>query len=205
MRSALRPALLLVGLGLAGLGLRAFGLDGQLAEAAQRGPALFVLLAAVGCAVGMPRQLAAYAGGLAFGAGPGFALALLAMVLGCAASFAWARLVARDWARRRLARGGWAARLDVRLTAHPFAATLTLRLLPMGNNFALNLLAGVSGVAAGPFVLASALGFVPQAAVFALLGSGVRVGQGEQVALAAALFAASAVLGWRLLRRPEAA
>lgn len=205
VRSVLRPVLLMVGLGLAGLGLRALGLDGQLAEAGRRGPVLFVLLAAAACAVGVPRQLAAYAGGLAFGAWSGFALALLAMVLGCVADFAWARLVARDWARRRLARGGWAARLDARLSAHPFTATLTLRLLPVGNNFALNLLAGVSGIAAAPFVLASALGFVPQTAVFALLGSGVRVGQGEQVALAAALFAASAALGWRLLRRPETA
>ena len=100
---------------------------------------------------------------------------------------------------------GRAARLDGFLTANPFTATLTLRLLPVGNNFALNLLAGVSGIAAAPFVLASALGFVPQTAVFALLGSGVRMGQGEQIAVAAALFAASAALGWRLLqRRPEA-
>ena len=197
--------LLLVGLVLAGFVLRALGLDGQVAEAGRHGPALFTLLAAGGCALGLPRQFAAYAGGLAFGFWAGAALALIAMVLGCVADFAWARLVARDWARRRLAGGGRAARLDGFLTANPFTATLTLRLLPVGNNFALNLLAGVSGIAAAPFVLASALGFVPQTAVFALLGSGVRMGQGEQIAVAAALFAASAALGWRLLqRRPEA-
>lgn len=202
----MKPVLLLAGLVAAGLALRALGLDGQVAEAGRHGPALFVLLAAGGCALGMPRQLAAYAGGLAFGFWAGAALSLLAMVLGCIADFAWARLVARDWARRRLARGGRAARLDQFLSANPFTATLTLRLLPVGNNFALNLLAGVSGIAATPFVLGSALGFVPQTAVFALLGAGVRVGQGEQVAIAVALFAASAALGWRLLRRrPEVA
>lgn len=210
MRGVARPVLLLAGLVLAGLALRALGLDGQVAEAGRHGPALFVLLAAGACALGVPRQLAAYAGGLAFGFWAGAALSLAAMVLGCVADFAWARLVARDWARGRLAAAGnrssRAARLDAFLAANPFTATLTLRLLPVGNNLALNLLAGVSGVAAGPFVLASALGFVPQTAVFALLGGGVRVEQGAQVAVAVALFAASAALGWRLLRRrPEAA
>ena len=66
----------------------------------------------------------------------------------------------------------------------------------------LNLLAGVSAVAAGPFLLASLLGYVPQTAVFALLGDGVRVAEGVQMALAVGLFAASVALGVYLLRRP---
>ena len=115
--------LLLVGLVLAGFVLRALGLDGQVAEAGRHGPALFTLLAAGGCALGLPRQFAAYAGGLAFGFWAGAALALIAMVLGCVADFAWARLVVgeataaavfaflREIVRPsyRHAGGGWAA------------------------------------------------------------------------------------------------
>jgi uncharacterized membrane protein YdjX (TVP38/TMEM64 family) len=97
--------------------------------------------------------------------------------------------------------GGRLARLDAFLAANPFGATLTLRLLPVGSNIVLNLLAGVSGVAAGPFVLASAIGYVPQTVVFTLLGGGVRVGQGVQLVLGIALFAASALLGLLLMRR----
>lgn len=200
-RAMSRPVLLLAGLVLAGLALRGLGLDSTVASAGEHGPALFVVLAAGACALGVPRQVAAYAGGLAFGFWPGTALALLAMVLGCVLDFGWARLVARDWAARRLRAGGRLARLDAFLAANPFTATLTLRLLPVGNNLALNLLAGVSGVAAVPFVLGSALGFIPQTAVFALLGGGVRVEHGAQVAVAVALFAASAGLGVVLMRR----
>lgn len=206
LRATWRPALLLFGLVAAGLALRAFGLDSHVAEAGEHGPVLFLLLAAGACALGVPRQVAAYAGGLAFGFWAGSALALAAMVLGCVADFTWARLVARDWAQERMRRafGGRLARMDAFLAANPFTATLTMRLLPVGNNLALNLLAGVSGVAARPFVLASMLGFIPQTAVFALLGGGVRVEHGAQVGLAVALFAASALLGLLLMRRRAA-
>lgn len=198
-----RPALLLLGLLAAGWVLRRLGLDAGVATAGQRGPLAFVAVAAAACAVGVPRQVVAYSGGLAFGFWPGAALALLAEILGCIGDFYWARWVARAWAARWLARGGGGRleRLSRFLGANAFVATLTLRLLPVGNNLLLNLLAGVSSVAAGPFLAASALGYVPQTAVFALLGGGVRVSQGVQVVGAVALLALSIALGLLLARR----
>jgi len=197
-----RPALLLLGLVLAGLALRSLGLDAGIAAAGQRGPLAFVAIATAACALGVPRQVVAYSGGLAFGFWPGATLALLAEVLGCVGNFYWARWAARDWAVRWLARGGGRLeQLSRFLVANTFAATLTLRLLPVGSNLLLNLLAGASSVAAGPFVAASALGYVPQTAVFALLGGGVRVSQGAQVAVAAVLLALSIALGLALARR----
>jgi len=200
---ALRPALLLLGLLLAGLMLQQFGLGAGVAAAGERGPLAFVAVATALCAVGVPRQAVAYASGLAFGFWPGTALALLAEILGCAVDFFWARSVARAWAERWLARAGGRRldRLRHFLAAHAFTATLTLRLLPVGNNLLLNLAAGVFGVAAGPFLAASALGYVPQTVVFALLGGGVRVSQGAQMAVAAALLAVSIALGLALARR----
>jgi len=202
MRFAWRPVLLVVGLVGAGLLLRGTGL-GDFEHAGQHGPLAFVLLGALACAVGVPRQAVAYAGGLAWGFWPGVVLGLAAQVLGCAATLAWSRLIARRWAARWLRRraGGRLARLDAFLARNPFTATLTLRLLPAGSNVVLNLAAGVSAVPAGPFLAASALGYVPQTAVFALLGGGVRVEHALQVALACALFAASLALGAALLRR----
>ncbi len=197
-----KPALLLGGLLLAGLAVRDGWGRAALDAPAQAGPAGFVLVAAVACSVGVPRQVVAYAAGLGFGTWAGCALALVAEVLGCAADFLWARLVARDWAASRI--GGRLARLDGQLSQHPFGLTLTLRLLPVGSNVLLNLLAGVSAVAAGPFLLASAIGYVPQTVVFALLGGGVRVDRTEQMMLAAALFMAATVLGLWLMRRMRA-
>ena len=59
----------------------------------------------------------------------------------------------------------------------------------------------MSAVAPWPFLAASALGYLPQTVVFVLLGSGVRVGKAEQLALAAALFVAASLIGLYLLRR----
>ncbi len=202
IRLAWRPALLVAGLVGAGLLLRGAGISGFEATA-RHGPLAYVLLGATACAAGVPRQAVAYAGGLAWGFWPGAALGLLAEVLGCAAALFWSRLIARRWAARRLQRraAGRLARLDAFLARNPFTATLTLRLLPVGSNMVLNLAAGISAVPAVPFLAASALGYVPQTVVFALLGGGVRVEHGLQVALAAALFALSLLLGAALLRR----
>ena len=203
LQGAWRPAVLLAGLVGAGMVLRGLGLDARVAAAGENGPLGFMALGALACAAGVPRQVVAYAGGLAFGFWPGAALALLAEMLGCVADFYWARLAARGWAVRwLLGRGGGRLdRLDRFLCARAFTATLTLRLLPVGSNVVLNLLAGVSGVAAGPFLLASLLGYVPQTAVFALVGSGVRVSGWVTVALGAVGFAFSIGLGVLLLRR----
>ena len=95
---------------------------------------------------------------------------------------------------------GRLAGVDRFLAARPFAATLTLRLLPVGNNLALNLLAGLSAMRPWPFLAATVLGYLPQTLVFALAGSGVQLAKTVQVGLGAALFLASAALGIILLR-----
>ena len=203
MRAAWRPVLLLAGLTGTGMALHAAGLRGLVASAGQHGPFAYLLIGTAACAVGVPRQIVAYAGGLAWGFWPGAGLGLAAQLLGCAATLLWSRLIARRWAERWLRRreSSRIARLDAFLARNPFTATLTLRLLPVGSNPLLNLLAGVSAVPVAPFLAASALGYLPQTAIFALLGGGVRVGRDAQVALAAALFALSLLLGAALLRR----
>ncbi len=203
LRQAARPALLLAGLLAAGLALRllpAGGIAGLLRhEADERGVIDLALVGAALCAVGLPRQVVCYACGYALGGWWGGAVALAAQVVGCVVDLGWARLVGRDWVRRRLA--GRLARLDQVLAARPFASALMLRLLPVGNNLLLNLAAGVSSAAALPFVAGSALGYLPQTAVFALAGAGTQMGHANQVALAAALLGVAAALGWWLLRR----
>ena len=195
----LKGACLLAGLLAVGYAARLLG-TGLLAHAAPtwRGAGALVMAGALLSAAGVPRQAVAFAGGYAFGAWQGGTLALLAQMLGCVADFWFARSVARDWATRRMT--GRLALLNRRLSAQPFTASLTLRLLPVGNNLALNLLAGVSAMPAWPFLAATLLGYLPQTLVFALAGSGVHVDRGYQIGLAGALFAASALLGFLLLK-----
>jgi uncharacterized membrane protein YdjX (TVP38/TMEM64 family) len=197
--SIAKAALFLAGLAIAGLALRSLGTGFLSARPTLGGAAIFFGIAALLVAVGMPRQMVAFAAGYAFGAWRGGVLALAAQMLGCAVDFWWARLVARSWATRQLR--GRLARVDRMLAAKPFTATLTLRLLPVGNNVLLNLLAGVSGLRAGPFLAASLIGYLPQTAIFALTGSGTHVDRTLQLGLGAGLFMLSALLGVGLLRR----
>jgi len=166
------------------------------------GAALLVVAGGALTAAGLPRQAVAFAGGYAFGAVPGGLLSLLAQMLGCILDYVAAHTIAGAWAARRLAAlGGRPARLRRLLHAHPFTATLTLRLLPVGSNVVLNLVAGVAAIRPGAFLAGSLLGYVPQTAIFALLGSGVQVGRTTELALGGLLFAVSAGLGLVLVRR----
>jgi len=212
-RSLRQLALLVAGLVAGGLLLRALGavpgttwVDAHIRDQGLRGEALFVVLGAALTAAGAPRQGVAFLGGYAFGAVAGTALALLGQLLGAMLAYGWARLVARDWAERRLAGryGRRLRRLRDTLAERPFDTTLALRMLPVGSNIALNLLAGMTGIAALPFLAASALGYLPQTLVFALLGKGVRVDGAWQIGLAAAMLAGSVWLGLRLLQRHRA-
>jgi uncharacterized membrane protein YdjX (TVP38/TMEM64 family) len=194
----LRPLALLLGLVIAGFAIKLVpDMHASLAGATR--PLVFAPLATLALAIGVPRNAAAFAAGYVFGAWQGSAIAMLVQMLACAADFAWARFVAREWAQRRF--GSRLRRVDSFLTSQPFIATLTIRLLPVGNNTATCLLAGLSSIAALPFLAGSFVGYLPQTIVFAMLGGGVELGGAAQIGIACALFAASALLGALLLRR----
>lgn len=206
---AIRPVLgktLLLAAGLSGaaLALRFVPLMAPLHELASGRPIDAVSLVAIGaiaCAVGLPRQAVAFAAGYGWGLVTGTSLALAAQMLGCAANLFWARALGQDFVRRRLGRR--IARVDSTLASRPFAATLALRLLPTGNNLALNLLAGVSSLRAAPFLAASAIGYLPQTIIFVLLGQGSKVARGTEVAIGVSLLAVSALLAWRIFKVPS--
>jgi uncharacterized membrane protein YdjX (TVP38/TMEM64 family) len=163
------------------------------------GEVLFLCVAGVATAVALPRHVVSFLGGYAFGVLPGALLALIGTVLGCVVTFFYARVIGRPLVSARL--GARVQRIEDFLAAHPFWMTVLIRLLPVGNNFATNLAAGVSRVPAIPFFLGSLLGYVPQTIVFALAGSGVDVGGAWRVGIAVALFLVSGVIGAWLYRK----
>lgn len=173
--------------------------DAHIKELGFVGVIVFVGLTTVLTAVGVPRQLPAFLGGYAYGLLWGGLLALVGMVLGCFSTFCYARIMGKGFVQHRLGRR--MRRLDEVFSQSPLSTTLLLRFLPFTNNFVTNLAAGVSSVGLGWFVLGSAVGYVPQTVLFAMLGSGVKVGRTWQVVLSIALFAASLVLAYFLLRK----
>lgn len=203
---ALKPALMAGGMIAVAAALPLLGaasaqstLVNLVAQGGVRGPAMFLLLATLLMAIGLPRQVPAFVAGYAFGPWYGTAIALVAQLLASSLDFIWARAIGQDFVRRRF--GAKLQKVDVALAANPFIATLTLRLMPVGSNILLNLAAGLSSVPILPFLAASAIGFVPQTIVFAIFGQGSAPSHAHMLILGTAMFVASAALGLVLLRR----
>lgn len=170
--------------------VRGKGLTGEL---------LFVAVGAVATAIGMPRQLIAFLGGYAFGFAEGTALALAATVFGCLGAFTYARLLGRNFVVTRFPNR--VRKIDDFLKGSPFSMTLLIRLLPAGSNLVTNLAAGVSGVNGVAFVLGSAIGYIPQTAIFALIGSGIAVDTSLRITISVVLFVISGFIGIYLYRK----
>ncbi|MBI5751849.1 MAG: TVP38/TMEM64 family protein [Hydrogenophilales bacterium] len=170
--------------------VRGKGLSGEL---------LFVGVGALAAALAMPRQIISFLGGYAFGFVLGTMLTLAAVIAGCVASFFYARWIGRHFITARF--GTRIQRIDDFLGWNPFSMTLLIRLLPIGNNLATNLAAGVTSVRALPFFFGSLIGYIPQTLVFALAGSGVNVDPALRIGLAVLLFLVSGVIGVWLYRK----
>ena len=174
-------------------------IDGHIRDQGIEGELTFLAMGALFTAIGLPRQIIAFLAGYAFGLTLGSFFGALAALLGCAVSFAYARLFGRSVLSKRL--GARAQRFDAFIHDHPFSMTLLIRLLPVGSNVLTNLAAGISRVRAVPFLAASFVGYLPQTVVFALVGSGVDVAQTMKIGLAVVLFLLSGVLGAYLYHR----
>ncbi|MGB5539847.1 MAG: VTT domain-containing protein [Gammaproteobacteria bacterium] len=163
------------------------------------GELLFVGITTLLISTGISRQLVAFLAGYGFGFTGGVLLSMAAAIAGCILTFYCTRLLLRDFLSRHFA--ARMRRLDNFIREHTFSATLLVRLLPVGNNWMVNIAAGASAVRGLPFFLGSTLGFIPQMAVFALVGSGSQLQQLWQVAIAMAMFVLAAVLGVWLFAR----
>lgn len=163
------------------------------------GVLLYLALVALLSPLGVPRQALSALGGYAFGALLGVLFSSVGLVIGCAGAFFYSRLLARSTLQRRF--GKRIQRLDAFLSHSPFAMTIAVRCFPMGNNALTNLVAGVTGIPALSFIGGSAIGYLPQTVIFALLGSGIRIDPTWRVSLSAVLFVLSSLLGFALYRR----
>jgi uncharacterized membrane protein YdjX (TVP38/TMEM64 family) len=173
--------------------------DGEIRNQGMAGQLGFIGIAALFASLGLPRQVVAFLGGYAFGFVSGTLLAMLAVLVACVMSFGYGRV-----ARHFLGVSGVPERFR-RVASfvhdHTFTTTLVIRLLPAGSNLLLNLAAGLGGIRALPFFAGSALGYVPQMLIFALVGSGIRVDPALRIGVGVALFVISGVLGVQLYRR----
>ena len=172
--------------------------DALVGERGVTGMLLFVSVCVLLGSIGLSRQLIAFLGGYAFGFSNGFILSMLAVVGACITTYTLSRGVLQRFLSGRLP--ARVQRIDRFLHDNTFSMAMLLRLLPLGSNWVINIAAGASSVRVVPFLLGSALGYIPQMVIFSLVGSGTRVSQFWQVAIAMALFVVAAVIGMALYR-----
>lgn len=166
-------------------------------------PIVFVLLGTTGVAVGFPRLVLSAIGGVAFGPWGGTIYAMVGTLLGSILTFQFARRVARKSIEERFKRR-W-PHIRARLRQDGFPLMLLIRLCPIGNNYITNLLAGASPVRSTHFILASSIGFLPETAIFAMLGDAAVRANTHMLALALfGLLLLTAGFWWLYRRTPMA-
>lgn len=173
--------------------------DCQVKNQGTTGILYFILLCMFTTACGLPRQLAAFLGGYAFGVLNGTLLATFGTTLGCILSFYFARLLARSIVRKKFPKK--VSGIDRFLHDHAFTKTIIIRLLPIGSNLITNLVVGVTHAKGSHFIAGSFIGYLPQMIIFAIAGSGVEVLSFWKIGLSIALFIVSSLLSARLYRQ----
>ncbi|MEV0321725.1 TVP38/TMEM64 family protein [Streptomyces sp. NPDC050658] len=134
--------------------------------------AVVVFAAAYGLctAAFVPRPLLNLAAGALFGSQAGLAAAIAGTVFGAGIAFGLGRVLGQD-ALRPLLRGRWLNAADGQLSRHGFRSMLAVRLFPGVPFAAANYCAAVSRMGWLPFLLATAIGSVPNTAAYVIAGA----------------------------------
>jgi len=163
------------------------------------GPTLFFLLGGVATAVGFPRLVLSALGGFLFGFIGGTIYSLFGTLIGTVIGYYYARFLGKELVDRvfpeRL------KKFEAKLLEQPFVTALLLRNLPVGNNTLTTLFGGLRGIRAAPFFLGSAIGYLPQTLIFALIGSGVQNSEDYRIWLSITFYLLSIPIVIYLMRR----
>ncbi|MGI5373825.1 TVP38/TMEM64 family protein [Streptomyces sp. CA-251387] len=167
------------------------------------GPAAVVLFAVAYGLVTVafvPRPLLNLAAGALFGSEWGIGAALAGTVLGAGIAFGLGRLLGQE-ALRPLLRGRWLKAADGQFSEHGFRSMLAVRLFPGVPFWAANYCAAVSRMGYVPFLLATALGSIPNTAAYVVAGARASAPTSPAFLIALACIAVPALAGvvvaWR--------
>lgn len=148
----------------------------------------------------VPRPLLNLGAGALFGSQLGLTTALAGTVLGAGVAFGLGRVLGQD-ALRPLLRGRWLKAADGQLSRHGFRSMLAARLFPGVPFWAANYCAAVSRMGWLSFLLATALGSIPNTAAYAVAGARASAPTSPAFLIAMAGIAvpalAGAVVAWR--------
>jgi uncharacterized membrane protein YdjX (TVP38/TMEM64 family) len=159
---------------------------------------LFIFLS-LATSIGLPRQIAALVAGINLGALIGAIVATLAATLGCLITFSIARYLLSTRITRKYP--NQLTKLSDFLGEKTFLKAIVIRILPLGSNFITNIIAGVSKASMPAYVSGSFVGFIPQMIIFSLAGSGIRLGEKNELIASTILFIIALVLTVYLVKK----
>jgi uncharacterized membrane protein YdjX (TVP38/TMEM64 family) len=133
----------------------------------------FACLSALFTAAGGPRQVVAFFAAYFFGILPGFLIALVSTLAGCAIAVTAAVFLGGHM--RKLIRGQFDNALQI-WAKNALGFSMLVRLLPVGSNLVTNLAAGVAGIPIFGFLAGSLIGYIPQTLIFAIRACASRTG-----------------------------
>jgi uncharacterized membrane protein YdjX (TVP38/TMEM64 family) len=172
----------------------------QITQSGPIGPLLFILAGGIATTfLFFPRLLLCSIAGFVFGFKAGILWGLAGTVLGCIITYYYAQAMGRTFVEKRIPPK--IAKYEPMLRKHSFSMILMIRFFPIGNNLLTNLLAGVSNIKPLPYFLGSAIGYLPQTLIFALIGSGIRKETWIRSAVSCGLFLVTVVIMLLLLKR----
>ena len=163
------------------------------------GALIFSLILTPAMAIGLPRQIAALSAGFLFGASYGMLLATVSAVFGCIITLMLARWLLANTVQQHYPLP--LAKVSHFFSHNTFLKALIIRLLPAGSNFLTNILAGTARSPMQPYILGSALGFIPQMTIFSLMGAGLQVNGQQQLIVSVILLIIALFLSSYLYRK----
>lgn len=152
---------------------RSSALDAIVARNFAGAVAIFMLVYGLAVASSIPgASFLTLGGGFLFGPWTGGAAAWIAASIGATLIFLAARTAFGDLLRARA--GGWLERLAAGFRDNAFNYLLALRLTPIAPFFIVNLAPAFFNVKLRDYVLATLIGMIPGAFVYAWVGAGLR-------------------------------
>ncbi|WP_406433263.1 VTT domain-containing protein [Streptomyces sp. NBC_00631] len=148
----------------------------------------------------VPRPFLNLAAGAVFGSASGMGAAMAGTVLGAWISFALGRMLGQE-ALRPLLRGRLLKAADNQFSRHGFRSMLAVRLFPGVPFWAANYAAAVSRMRYTPFLVATALGSIPNVAAYVVAGARASTPTSPVFLISVAAIVvpavAGAVVAWR--------
>lgn len=159
---------------------------------------IYFVLCAFGTFFFVPRQLLSLVAGYFYGVMPAFFVVSCGVGLGCLFSMGYGNFLAKNFFQKKMRKRIHC--LENIFTKSTFGMALGIRIMPIGCNTMLNMLVGATKIPFWKFWAGSALGYIPQNFIFALLGSAGKTESGTTVFMSALLYGSLLVVGFAIVK-----